>query len=229
MKNVQITPLGDSAILVQVGTEITEETFQRVSALAGCLETWPVPGLVEFVPAFTTVTVYYDLVKASYAQVVAHLEQLLDALPLEGSDKAKVVEIPVCYGGEHGPDLEEVARHNGLTADEVIAQHSGGEYLVYMIGFAPGFPYLGGMSARIAMPRRSSPRMQIPAGSVGIAGMQTGVYPIETPGGWQLIGRTPLALFRPGENPPSLLQAGNQVRFRPITADEFAAWKEGAR
>ena len=135
----------------------------------------------------------------------------------------------MCYGGEYGPDLEEVARHNGLSVDEVIALHSGGEYLVYMIGFAPGFPYLGGMSERIAMPRRSSPRAQIPVGSVGIAGMQTGVYPIETPGGWQLIGRTPLALFRPEENPPSLLQAGNKVRFRPISADEFAAWKEGAR
>lgn len=229
MKRYRMQPLGDSAVLVQVGKAIAEETFQRVSALAGCLEKWPVPGMVEFVPAFTTVTVYYDLVKASYAQVVAHLEQLLDALLLEGSDKAKVVEIPVCYGGEYGPDLEEVARHNGLSVDEVIALHSGGEYLVYMIGFAPGFPYLGGMSERIAMPRRSSPRAQIPVGSVGIAGMQTGVYPIETPGGWQLIGRTPLALFRPEENPPSLLQAGNKVRFRPISADEFAAWKEGAR
>ena len=130
MKRYRMQPLGDSAVFVQVGKAIAEETFQRVSALAGCLEKWPVPGMVEFVPAFTTVTVYYDLVKASYAQVVAHLEQLLDALLLEGSDKAKVVEIPVCYGGEYGPDLEEVARHNGLSVDEVNALHSGGESLV---------------------------------------------------------------------------------------------------
>ena len=222
-------PLGDAAVLVQVGTVIAEETFRRVSALAACLEKEPVPGMVEFVPAFTTVTVYYDPLKTSYAQITAELERMLESLQAVEGAEAEVVEIPVCYGGAYGPDLEAVAQWNGLTADEVIALHSGGEYLVYMIGFAPGFPYLGGMSERIAMPRRSSPRAQIPAGSVGIAGQQTGVYPMETPGGWQLIGRTPLALFRPEEEPPSLLKAGQRVRFRPISAAEFAAWKEGAR
>ena len=133
----------------------------------------------------------------------------------------RTVSIPVCYGGEFGPDLEYVARHNNLTTDEVIHIHSSGEYLVYMIGFAPGFPFLGGLSPKIATPRRPSPRATIPAGSVGIAGMQTGVYPIETPGGWQLIGRTPQKLFLPNENPPSLLQAGDVVKFCPISFQEY--------
>jgi inhibitor of KinA len=138
----------------------------------------------------------------------------------------RVVEIPVCYGGEFGPDLGYVAEHNQLSVEEVIEIHTSGQYLVYMIGFAPGFPYLGGMSERIMAPRRQSPRLAIPAGTVGIAGMQTGVYPIETPGGWQLIGRTPLALFRPQDNPPSLLQSGDIVRFCQISDKEYEEYKE---
>jgi inhibitor of KinA len=133
----------------------------------------------------------------------------------------RTVTIPVCYGKEYGPDLEYVARYNDLTTDEVIHIHSTGEYLAYMIGFAPGFPFLGGMSEEIATPRRSSPRMTIPAGAVGIAGMQTGVYPISTPGGWQLIGQTPTKLFLPNVNPPSLLQAGDIVKFQPISDQEY--------
>jgi inhibitor of KinA len=133
------------------------------------------------------------------------------------------IEIPVCYGGEFGVDLQFVAEHNGMTADEVVAIHCGATYRVHMLGFAPGFPYLGGMSERIATPRRNTPRLKVAAGSVGIAGPQTGVYPLETPGGWQIIGRTPLALFRPAENPPTLLSPGDFVRFRPITSEEFTA------
>lgn len=133
----------------------------------------------------------------------------------------RTVSIPVCYGGEYGPDLEYVARHHNLTPEEVISIHSEGEYLAYMIGFAPGFPFLGGLSEKIATPRRSSPRTSIPAGSVGIAGMQTGVYPISTPGGWQLIGQTPIKLFLPEQNPPSLLQAGDIVKFEPISKEEY--------
>jgi inhibitor of KinA len=136
------------------------------------------------------------------------------------------VEIPVCYGGEFGADLDFVAKHANLTPGEVIEIHSAADYLVHMIGFAPGFPYLGGMSSKIAAPRRSSPRLKVPAGSVGIAGEQTGIYPLETPGGWQLIGRTPLALFRPEQDPPTLLQPGDIVRFRPITPQQFRELKE---
>lgn len=140
-----------------------------------------------------------------------------------------VIEIPVCYGEEFGPDLEFVANHNGLTPEEVIRIHSSAEYLVYMVGFAPGFPYLGGMPEAIAAPRRPSPRLAIPAGSVGIAGKQTGVYPIETPGGWQIIGRTPIALFVPDSNPPTILASGDRICFRPISRQEYMERKEGNR
>jgi inhibitor of KinA len=132
----------------------------------------------------------------------------------------------VCYGGELGPDLEFVAEHNKLSAEEVIGIHSASVYLVYMIGFAPGFPYIGGMSGKIAAPRRSSPRLKIPAGSVGIAGSQTGIYPIETPGGWQLIGQTPLKLFQPESKSPSLLKAGDVIQFKPISYNQFLEEKE---
>lgn len=133
----------------------------------------------------------------------------------------RTIEIPVCYGGDFGPDLGFVAAHCGLSEEEIIAIHSSGDYLVYMIGFAPGFPYLGGMPERIAAPRHRTPRTVIPRGSVGIAGGQTGVYPIATPGGWQLIGRTPLELFRPESEYPSLLRAGDKVRFKPITREQY--------
>ena len=139
----------------------------------------------------------------------------------------RVVRIPVLYGGEFGPDLDFVAKHNGLTKDEVIAIHTSGDYTVHMIGFAPGFPFIGGMSERIAAPRRETPRLKIPARSVGIAGVQTGVYPIETPGGWQLIGRTPLELFLPDENPPSLLVAGDKITFYEITSEEYQDLRGG--
>ena len=131
--------------------------------------------------------------------------------------------------GSWGPDVDVVAAHNRLTPEEIIRIHTSVEYLVYMIGFAPGFPYLGGMPERIATPRRESPRVSIPAGSVGIAGQQTGVYPIATPGGWQIIGRTPLRLFQPEQEQPTLLQAGDRVRFRQITEAEYAAWAEANR
>lgn len=226
---IDLIPLGDSAVIVQMGQTIQPETHRQVKALAAHLDEHPFPGLIEYIPAFTTVTVFYDPLRLSFSSVCWILEQMVSGLGDAMDIQPKTVEIPVCYGGEFGPDLEFVAEHNGLTPEEVIRIHSSGEYLVYMIGFAPGFPYLGGMSDRIAAPRRPSPRLAIPAGTVGIAGTQTGVYPIETPGGWQLIGRTPLALFRPHENPPSLLQAGDMIRFRPISCQEYHAWKEEAR
>ncbi|MFC4767921.1 5-oxoprolinase subunit PxpB [Effusibacillus consociatus] len=226
---VELIPLGDSAVIVQLGQTIHLETHRKVKTLAAYLDQHPIPGMVEYVPAFTTVTVFYDPLRTSYKVICSVLEEIVSELGDTLDAEPRAVEIPVCYGGEFGPDLEFVAEHNGLTPDEVIDIHSNGEYLVYMIGFAPGFPYLGGMSERIAAPRRESPRLSIPAGTVGIAGSQTGVYPIGTPGGWQLIGRTPLALFRPNENPPSLLQAGDIVRFRPISREEYDAWKEDAQ
>jgi inhibitor of KinA len=213
--------LSDRALVVHLGDRIDNSTFRSVRSLARQLEVKPPEGMIEYVPAFTTVTIYYDPLHTSEGELSSCISDLLSGLDLYSEPPPRVVEIPVCYGGEFGPDLEFVASHAKLPPREVIELHSSADYLVHMIGFAPGFPYLGGMSAKIAAPRRSSPRLKVPAGSVGIAGEQTGIYPMETPGGWQLIGRMPLALFRPEQDPPSLLQAGDIVRFRPITPEEF--------
>ena len=232
--NYELHPLGDTAVIVELGDSINLETHRRVKALVGYLEQHPFMGLVEYVPAFTTVTIYYDPVyffsrnKVSpYQQVCKIVEEILVKLESDSEEGGRLIKIPVCYGGSFGPDLDHVAEFNRLTSEEVIRFHTSGDYLVYMIGFAPGFPYIGGMSERISTPRRPSPRLAIPAGSVGIAGKQTGVYPIETPGGWQLIGRTPLALFRPNDSSPSLLQAGDRIRFYSIPEQEYLEMKEG--
>ncbi|AKD05109.1 5-oxoprolinase subunit PxpB [Pontibacter korlensis] len=228
-----LCPLGDSAVELQLGDEIDIKTHHRLQAVAQVLEQHPFKGMVEFVPAFTTLTVYYDPWVLSqqgkldaYSEVVRQLEVLVEQAEEINPEPAKVVEVPVVYGGTYGPDLQDVAAHNGLSSEEVIRIHSSGTYLVHMIGFAPGFPYLGGMDSRIATPRKANPRASIPTGSVGIAGAQTGVYPISTPGGWQLIGRTPLLLFNPNREEPSLLHAGDEVRFVPISEEQYLARKE---
>lgn len=231
---IELYPLGDSAIVVRFGKVINPETNQKVKNLSNYLDGHPFPGMVEYVPSFTTVTVYYDPLQlhlaatrlTPYESVRSKLEQIISSLGDEVNLTPRRVEIPVCYGGEFGPDLAYVGEHNGMTEEEIIEIHSSSEYLVYVIGFAPGFPYLGGMDERIATPRRSTPRVAIPAGTVGIGGMQTGIYPIETPGGWQLIGRTPLALFRPNDRTPSLLQAGDFITFRPISREAYESWEE---
>ncbi len=237
---VEMLPLGEGAIIIEFGGCICPEIHQKVKNFADYLESHPFPGMLEHVSAFSSVTVFYDpyvvrqlqskAVKgdATAFQIVCSLlQELLSNVDVTAKQDCRVVEIPVCYGGDFGPDLEFVAEHNQLSAEEVIEIHTGGQYLVYMIGFAPGFPYLGGLSKRIAAPRRLSPRLAIPAGAVGIAGMQTGVYPIETPGGWQLIGRTPLALFLPQDNPPSLLQSGDMIHFRQISYKEYEEYQGG--
>lgn len=215
----------------------------------------PVPGLVECVPAYAALTIYYDpvqlwkeeakrlrlgyglqssatpssLIERSPCQIITEdLQKLLGSADIAVSSTPEVIHIPVCYGGEYGEDLDAVAARNGLTSEEVIAIHSSAAYTVYMLGFAPGFPYLGGMPRAIAAPRKASPRPFIPAGSVGIAGEQTGIYPLATPGGWQLIGRTPLALFLPEQSPPARLRAGQVVKFVPISPEEYKQWEEAA-
>lgn len=235
-------PLGDAAIVIQAGTDISEDIHERVKQLFSCIEQHPFEGYVEAVQAFTNVTVFYEPYKvyqsaqlkqraiSPYEWVKDYIENLIEDNWQEGNQvKRRIVDIPVCYGGELGPDLEEVARINDLTPEEVVRIHTSGTYLVYMIGFAPGFPFLGGLSEKIAAPRRQTPRMSIPKGSVGIAGKQTGVYPISTPGGWQLIGQTPLSLFRPNAERPSLLKAGDEVRFVQLSEKEFFSMKEEDR
>jgi inhibitor of KinA len=199
-----------------------------VQALVHGLERDPLPGTLEVVPAFTTVAVFYDPAKigsldALRSELAARVPR---NIPRKDKSAARERVIPVCYGGEFGPDLAAVATHAGLDEAAAIALHSGARYRVHAVGFAPGFPYLAGLPEKLHMPRRATPRTRVPAGSVGIGGAQTGVYPLATPGGWQLIGRTPLRLFRPeNETEPAWLQSGDRVKFQRITPEEFAAWK----
>ncbi|OBZ11445.1 MULTISPECIES: 5-oxoprolinase subunit PxpB [Bacillales] len=234
-------PLGDTAIIIRLGNSIDERVNRIVMNVSRALEERPFAGLIECVPSFVAVAVHYDplLVKKSRAgaehqhatifeTVCARVQTYLTKEQLFASNQeARTIEIPVCYGGEYGPDLSQVAKLNGLTEEEVITIHTEGLYLVHMLGFAPGFPYLGGMSEKIAAPRHQTPRTIIPQGSVGIAGKQTGVYSVATPGGWQLIGRTPLALFCPQDEIPSLLRPGDSVKFKPITDEQFKFYIEG--
>jgi inhibitor of KinA len=224
---VQLFPLGDSAVVLQFGDSISPATHGAIQAFSSHLTQQPFAGLRELVPAFTTLTVYYDpwLVSQNgqywpYPRVVEILRQQLAEKREVPTHEADTFDIPVWYGGAYGPDLDYVAEHAQLTVADVIACHSAPTYLVHMIGFAPGFPYLGGLDERLATPRKTQPRALVPPGSVGIAGPQTGIYSLPTPGGWQLIGRTPLQLFNPNWMQPSLLQAGQHVRFVPI--DEAA-------
>ena len=227
-----IEPFNETAIRVVFGTDISPETNREVRTLTDLLERQPLPGMVEVVPSFAVVTIFYDPLRAVQEwkglgndTVMQDMVDLLRSLLLtdiaEKDSTSRVIEIPVLYGEECGPDLSFVAQHAGLSEEEVIAIHTAGEYPVYMIGFAPGFPYLGGMDPEIAAPRLETPRLSVPAGTVGIAGAQTGVYPLATPGGWRMIGRTPTALFRPDQIPPSLLRAGDRVRFRSIAREEY--------
>ena len=234
MQGVQMYPLGDAAIVLQFGDAINRATHLSIQAFTTALEALPFAGFREYVPAFTTVTVYYDPWIVSrrgqddpYESVRQSLQQVLQQVKAHPEDnRIRFLDIPVCYGGKWGPDLELVAALNEITCQEVIRLHAREDYLVYMLGFAPGFPYLGGMNDRIAAARKDKPRARVPAGSVGIAGKQTGIYSIPSPGGWQLIGRTPLVLFDPRRESPSLLQAGDHIRFVPITEKEYESKKE---
>ena len=215
---MEFKPLGDSALLIFFGEVIDEEINERIHSLARAIERANFEWLVEVVPAYSSLAVLYNPALIDFESAKRAVEEVeLTSERFEG----KLVEIPVVYGGEYGPDLKFVAEYNGLTPDEVIEIHSRPVYRVYFLGFLPGFAYLGGMDDRIATPRLEKPRLKVPAGSVGIAGKQTGIYPLESPGGWRLIGRTPLRLFNPEKEPPTLLKPGDRVRFVPIDEEEF--------
>ncbi|MEK4272041.1 5-oxoprolinase subunit PxpB [Paenibacillus sp. FSL R7-0026] len=226
-----LSPLGETAVIIHCGDQLSDAVQRRVMSVCALLEKSTLPAMIEWVPSYTSVTVFYDPFISPYPKLCRTLLQQLNQMKESVQNKPRTVTIPVCYGGEWGPDLDYVASENGLTAEEVIAIHTSGEYLVHMIGFAPGFPYLGGLSERIATPRRATPRLRVEAGTVGIGGKQTGIYPVDTPGGWQCIGQTPLRLFRQEENVPSLLAAGDRVRFEQITMQDYLALKrkEGER
>ena len=220
--NWPIFPCGDSAVTIQVGNSISEAVNREVVAVVQALQAKQLPGVSEIVPSYCAVCVHYDPMVLSYEQLTDALQKLDVTTYHKQMDTQRIVEIPVCYGGMFGPDLSFVAQHNGLTEEEVVKRHSNGLYLVYMLGFLPGFAYMGGMDESIACPRLTSPRTKIPAGSVGIAGAQTGVYPLDSPGGWQLIGRTPLKMFAiHGEQANFTLSAGDRVRFVPISEERY--------
>jgi inhibitor of KinA len=215
-----LSPLGDTALVIQFGRSISPHVHQRVIKMTSLLEKANLPGIKEWVPAYSTVTLFYDPYRLSYDKLTAYLLKLKDQLHQVPAPDSWVIHIPVCYGGKYGPDLRKVARHTGLTPEEVVDLHSRPFYLIYMLGFTPGFPYLGGLPPQLATPRRPTPRPRVAAGSVGIAGQQTGIYPLETPGGWQIIGRTPLKLYDPVK-PEFLLKAGHYVHFISISEQEY--------
>lgn len=225
-----ILQTSEISALIEFENKIDIEINKKVRIFCSYLDQNSFYGLVEYVPYFTSVSVIYDPLELKcnepFKIVKFKLEEILSKLDFSCNYEEHIVEIPVCYGDEFGPDIEYVAKVNKLTVSEVIEIHSMGKYQVYMLGFAPGFPYLGGLSERIYTPRKLAPRTVIPQGSVGIAGTQTGVYPIETPGGWQIIGRTPLKLFDLNSNHITLLNCGDIVKFYPISQDEYVNLKE---
>lgn len=212
---------GDRGLLAEYGDAISPEVNRKVRQVAAALEAQPLRGVIEVIPTYRSLFLLYDPMTTSPEELQAALLELEERLTEVKIPPPREVEIPVCYGGEFGPDLAFVAESHGLSPEEVIRLHCQPLYQVYMVGFTPGFPFLGGLPKELHTPRRPTPRERVPAGSVGIAGEQTGIYPIESPGGWQLIGRTPLKVFDPNRPDPFLLKAGDLVRFRPIEPEEF--------
>jgi inhibitor of KinA len=218
---VRLLPNGDTALAVEFGERIDRATSERVLALHDRLAHAALPGVVELLPTFRSLMVHYDPLRTSHAELARQIEPLLDGLA--GVQAAtRCWTIPVCYDAAFALDLEEVAARTGLTPAEVVEQHAATTYHVYMIGFLPGYPYMGDVPARLALPRRENPRTQVPAGSVAIATTMTAVYTLQSPGGWHILGRTPAPLWNRRRTPPAVLAPGDKVRFAPIGMDEFA-------
>jgi len=228
-RSLNIYPLSEQSLALSFGDVVSEDILKQISTYHHTLQQNPFVGYVDAVPAYTTLTVFYDALQVLLSDLpgvyafekVSNYLMALEFKPDIETKSANIITIPVCYGDDFGPDLEALAASHQLSVEDVISIHTQPEYLVYMIGFVPGFAYLGGLDERLETPRLATPRPVIPAGSVGIAGKQTGIYPLETPGGWQLIGRTPFKMFDTGRAQPSLLQAGDKVKFSSISRDEF--------
>ena len=218
----RILHAGESCVVVEFGSGIDPKVNARVQALRKRIEKDPFNGFVETVPAYRSLAVCFDPLRAPEPDVLVKRIREMAEAPIEtGASGGERILVPVCYEGDFAPDLGRVAEHTGLAPDEVVRRHSGVDCYCYMLGFTPGFPYLGGMDAALETPRLPEPREKIPAGSVGIAGKQTGIYPIDSPGGWNLIGRTPLRLFDPDRPVPIFLNAGVWVRFVPVLKEDF--------
>ncbi|PRR78259.1 Kinase A inhibitor [Clostridium liquoris] len=212
---------GDKAITVEFGDEIKEEINKLVRSMSYAINNKNIKGIIEIIPTYRSISIQYNPLEITIGDLIERLKEIYANIDSIQLPPAKVIEIPTVYGGEYGPDIEFVSQYNNISTDEVIKFHTSVDYLIYMLGFTPGFTYLGGLPREIETPRLKTPRTKIPAGSTGIAGKQTGIYPIESPGGWQLIGRTPLKLYDPKRNPPIILNAGDYLRFISIGEKEY--------
>ncbi|MGI6604883.1 MAG: 5-oxoprolinase subunit PxpB [Firmicutes bacterium] len=221
MNTARFLPAGERALVVEFGDEIDPEINGQVRALTAALTAQPLAGVVDVVPSYRSLLVEFDPLTLNPEELERQIQELLTSLSELNLPAPQVTVVPVCYGREYGPDLPFVADHTGLNPEEIISIHSGTDYLIYVIGFTPGYCYLGGMDERLTTPRLKIPRTKVPAGSVGIGNKQTGIYSITSPGGWQIIGRTPLKLYDPYGVSPFLLTAGNYVRFRPVDKEEY--------
>lgn len=226
MQEIRILTEGDSSILIEFGQEISPEINRRITATVQLLKEQHIEGVVDIIPAFCSLLINYDPRVIGYDELKARMMSLVKVEAKAADGKKKVFEIPVCYGGEYGPDLQNIAEHAGLSTEEVIRIHSSKDYLIYMLGFLPGFTYLGGLDERIHTPRLANPRVKISAGSVGIGGSQTGIYPLDSPGGWQLMGMTPVKTYDPLREVPILVEAGDYIRFVPVDEEEYLRIKE---
>lgn len=218
---IKFIPAGDRSIVMEFGNSISPEINARIRNMVMAMDKYDSLGIEEIIPTYRSILIIYDPLIIDYNHIIEKLKEIEANLGNIDEGEIRIVELPTVYGGKYGPDIEFVAEHNNLTVDEVIKIHSSTDYLLYMLGFTPGFGYLGGMSEKIKTPRLQVPRTKIPAGSTGIAGKQTGIYPIDSPGGWQLIGRTPVKLYDPMAEPPVLLNAGDYIRFIPIDEKEY--------
>lgn len=224
---IELQPAGDSAIVVDTHLAPSPSTSALVAAMRDAIERARPTGLIEVSCAFTSLLVTYDPCAQDFVGLYGELVRVVEGVEPPPPTRGRLVELPVCYDAPYAPDLPDVATHAGLEEDEVVRLHTACECFCGMVGFLPGFAYLGGMDDRIACPRMAEPRLRVERGSVGIAGSQTGIYPLPSPGGWRIIGRTPIATYDPSRSEPSLLRVGDRVRFVPIDADEFERASRG--